>query len=40
MRVMPLTFANIGEIKTIKKIGGKGEVKKVILDRELLVYDR
>lgn len=30
MRVMPLTFANIGEIKTIKKIGGKGEVKRFL----------
>lgn len=30
MRVMPLTFANIGEIKTIKKIGGKSEVKRFL----------
>lgn len=27
---MPLTFANIGEIKTIKKISGKSEVKRFL----------
>ena len=26
--MMPLTLANIGEVNTIKKIGGKPEVKK------------
>lgn len=28
--MMPLTFANIGEINTIKKINGKNETKKFL----------